>query len=165
MDINTVFLISISVLGIFVITIVITRLFGLRTFAKMSSFDFASTIAIGSILAFVIINKNQSVLEGAFVLLCIIAFQTLFSFLFRKMDWFKSFFSNKPQLLIEDGKIYYDNLRKCNIDVSDVMAKLREANVHKLSEVQAMVFESTGVHSSKTIKVDTMILRDVDKSS
>src|SRR5690554_7579255 len=35
---------ALSVFGIFFIVIIITRLFGLRTFAKMSSFDFASTI-------------------------------------------------------------------------------------------------------------------------
>ena len=41
----------VSLVVIFGIIILITRVSGLRTFAKMSSFDFASTIAIGSILA------------------------------------------------------------------------------------------------------------------
>ena len=42
---------ALSIIAIFTAIIVITRISGLRTFAKMSSFDFASTIAIGSVLA------------------------------------------------------------------------------------------------------------------
>ncbi len=167
MDLTTALLVIVSVFGIFLITIIITRVFGLRTFAKMSSFDFASTIAVGSILATIILNKDQSLLKGGLALLCIIGFQTLFSFLVRKNDWFKSLFTNKPKMLMLDGEILYDNLKKCNVDVSDLMAKLRESNVLKLSEVKAVVFESTGdisvLHSENDIKLDEILLRDVQE--
>ncbi|WP_150451527.1 DUF421 domain-containing protein [Arenibacter lacus] len=165
MNIDTAILVILSVFGIFTGIIIITRIFGLRTFAKMSSFDFASTIAVGSILAAIVINKDQGVLKGILALVCVFGFQTLFSFLVRKNDWFKKLFTNKPQMLMKDGEIYYDNLQKCNVGVSDLMAKLREANVHKFSEVQAVIFESTGdisvLHSSAMDEVDSMILEDV----
>lgn len=165
MDFNTVLLIIASVFAIFSVIMIITRIFGLRTFAKMSSFDFASTIAVGSILASIIINNDQSILKGSIALFCIIAFQTLFSYLVRKNSWFKKLFTNKPQLLMKDGEIFYENLKSCNIGVSDLMGKLREANVHKLSEVQAVVFESTGdisvLHSADIDEIDDIILRDV----
>ncbi|MDX1326090.1 MAG: DUF421 domain-containing protein, partial [Arenibacter sp.] len=145
--------------------IIVTRIFGLRTFAKMSSFDFASTIAVGSILAAIVINKDQGVLKGILALVCVIGFQTLFSFLVRKVDWFKKLFTNTPQLLMKDGEIFYDKLQKCNVGVSDLMAKLREANVHKMSEVQAVIFESTGdisvLHSKEREAVDPILLEDV----
>ena len=73
----------VSLVVIFGIIILITRVSGLRTFAKMSSFDFASTIAIGSILATVIMNTNQSLLKGGIALAGIIMFQTIFSFAIR----------------------------------------------------------------------------------
>ena len=131
----------------------------------MSSFDFASTIAVGSILAAIVINKDQGVLKGILALVCVIGFQTLFSFLVRKVDWFKKLFTNTPQLLMKDGEIFYDKLQKCNVGVSDLMAKLREANVHKMSEVQAVIFESTGdisvLHSKEREAVDPILLEDV----
>ena len=165
MNIETAVLVVLSVLGIFSAIMVISRIFGLRTFAKMSSFDFASTIAVGSILASIVINKDQGVLKGVFALFCVIGFQTLFTFLVRKNNVFKKLFTNKPQFLMRDGEILYDNLKSCNVGVSDLMAKLREANVHKLSEVQAVVFESTGdisvLHSSEMNEVEDIILSDV----
>lgn len=165
MSLENALLIVASVVAIFAITILITRVFGLRTFAKMSSFDFASTIAIGSILASIILNKDQSILKGALALISIIAFQALFSYLVRKNITFKKLFTNKPQYLMKDGQIFHDKLKQCNVDQSDLMAKLREANVHRLSDVKAVVFESTGdisvLHNSDDIEIDEVITEDV----
>lgn len=134
----------ITILIIFSVTIVITRISGLRTFAKMSSFDFASTIAIGSILASAILNTNQSILKAIVALSGIILFQFLFAFFNRKSDIFKKSATNSPLLLMKDGAIIYENIDKANVDISDLLAKLREANVMNFSEVSAVVFESTG---------------------
>ncbi|MGO1752616.1 MAG: DUF421 domain-containing protein [Psychroflexus sp.] len=165
MDLENALLVIASVIAIFTIIILITRVFGLRTFAKMSSFDFASTIAIGSILASIIINKDQSIMKGAIALISIIAFQALFAYLIRKNDTFKKLFTNKPQFLMKDGEIFHDKLKQCNVDQGDLMAKLREANVHRLTDVKAVVFESTGdisvLHNSDDIKIDEVITEDV----
>ena len=155
-----------SVLAIFSITIVITRIFGLRTFAKMSSFDFASTIAVGSILASIVMNKDQTVLAGALVLVTIIGFQTLFSLVVRKFEWFQNLATNKPQLLMINGEILHENLKRCNVGIDDLIAKLREANVHNFDEIQAVVFEATGdisvLHNKDDKPLQSDLLQDVD---
>lgn len=167
MDSKTALYLIFSVLGVFTIIITITRIFGLRTFAKMSSFDFASTIAIGSVLAAVILNKKQTLLEGGLVLVCIISFQSAFSFLVRKVTWFRAFFTNKPQLIMWEGEILHDVLKKCNVGENDLLAKLREANVHKLSDVKAVVLESTGdvsvLHNSG--EIEPYLLKDVEMNN
>ncbi|TXD81566.1 DUF421 domain-containing protein [Subsaximicrobium wynnwilliamsii] len=154
-----------SVIGIFTIIIVITRVFGLRTFAKMSSFDFASTIAIGSILASIILNKDYSLFKGTLALATIIAFQTLFSFLVRKVPSFKKLFTNKPQIIMWQGKILHDKLKACNVGEDDLIAKLREANVHDFKDVKAVIFESTGdvsvIHNAENRSISPDLLKDV----
>lgn len=156
-----------SVFGIFGIMILLTRIFGLRTFAKMSSIDFASTIAIGSILASVILNKNQNLTQGALALFCIISLQTLFSLLIRKSIFFKKFLTNQPQFLMLDGKIIDENLRKCNVNLDDLLGKLREANVHQMKNVKAVIFETTGdisvLHGSENTEINDIVLEDVEK--
>ncbi|WP_431136831.1 DUF421 domain-containing protein [Psychroserpens mesophilus] len=156
-----------TVVAIFSIIIFITRISGLRTFAKMSSFDFASTIAVGSILATIVLNPDQSILKGAIALAGIIFFQSIFSFLKRKWDWFNELFTNKPMMLMEDGRFLMNNLRKTNVDPKDVYAKLREANVKDKSEVFAVILESTGdisvIHESKYVGLSDDILTGVQK--
>ena len=158
-----------SILVIFTVMIIIVRVSGLRTFAKMSSFDFASTIAVGSILASVIINTEQSLFKGAVALAGIIAFQTLFALVVRKSDFFKNFATNNPLLLMQDGKIIYENLSKANVGKGDLIAKLREANVLDYSEVKAVVLESTGdmsvLHGDGDKKLHPDLLTDVRREA
>lgn len=155
-----------SVFGIFTIIIIITRVFGLRTFAKMSSFDFASTIAVGSILASIILNKDYSLLKGAVALTAVISFQTLFSFIVRKSTTFQSLFTNKPQIIMWQGKMLHDKMKRCNVGKDDLIAKLREANVHDFNEVKAAIFESTGdvsvIHNNANKELSQQLLKDVD---
>ena len=166
MSLESIIWLILSVLGIFLIIVAITRVFGLRTFAKMSSFDFASTIAVGSVLASVIMNSNYSLLKGAIVLISIIGFQTLFSYLVRKSEFIQNLFTNKPQLIMWNGKILEDKLKKCNIGKDDLIAKLREANVHDFNEVRAVIFESTGdvsvLHNKENKEVSHQLLTDVN---
>ncbi|MEZ7495972.1 DUF2391 family protein [Leeuwenhoekiella aequorea] len=155
----------ISILVIFSVIILITRISGLRTFAKMSSFDFASTIAIGSILASVVLNTNQSLLKGSIALGGIVLFQTFFSYVTRKSKKLDSLFTNSPVMLMYEGKILYENLDKTNVGEDDLIAKLREANALKFSEVRAVILESTGdmsvLHSSETTELDAKVLQGV----
>ena len=155
-----------SVLGIFTIIILITRVFGLRTFAKMSSFDFASTIAVGSVLASIILNSDYSLLKGAIVLTAIIGFQTLFSYLVRTNSFFQRWFTNKPQIIMWNGKILYKRLKACNVGEDDLIAKLREANVHDFKDVKAVILESTGdvsvIHNDADKSIEPRLLRDVN---
>lgn len=161
----TILKIFISLLAIFSIIIIITRISGLRTFAKMSSFDFASTIAIGSILASVVLNTNQSLLKGAVALGGIVAFQSFFALMVRKSDAFKKTCTNDPILLMDGNKILYENLEKTNVGEDDLIAKLREANVLHFDQVLAVILESTGdmsvLHSADKTELGDKILQGV----
>ena len=156
-----------SVLLIFSVMIFIVRISGLRTFAKMSSFDFASTIAVGSILASVVMGTDQSIVKGSLALATIIGFQTLFSFLKRRSDKLKEIISNSPMLIMDGDRILHDNLAKTNVSEEDLIAKLREANVRNFDEVLAVILESTGdvsvIHGDGDTEFDReSLLKGVD---
>ena len=51
---------------------------------------------------------------------------------------------NEPLLLMKGQTIYHENLKKARVTEDDLYGKLREANVLNLSQVRAVVFESTG---------------------
>ncbi|MDW5289651.1 DUF421 domain-containing protein [Formosa sp. PL04] len=135
----------------------------------MSSIDFASTIAVGSVLASIILNKDYSLLKGGIVLVSIIGLQTVFSLLVRKNDFFKKIFTNKPQIIMWNGKILHERLKRCNVGEDDLIAKLREANVHEFSEVKAVIFESTGdisvIHNDQEKGVEPRMFKDVNMQS
>ncbi|MGB7395128.1 MAG: YetF domain-containing protein [Pricia sp.] len=155
----------VAALCIYLYIMFITRVAGKRTFAKMTSFDFAVTIAMGSILADAV-NKPVANLMPAFISLALLAgLQVLFSKLLSSSDSIEKLATNTPILLMKDGEIFEDNLKKALVSRADLLGKLREANVLQMSEVKAVVFETTGdvsvLHTSDDTEIDEIIMEDV----
>ena len=163
-NLETLQFIFISTVGIYLTIILFTRIFGKRSFSKMSSFDFACTIAVGSILASTLLSKSVSLLEGVFGLLSIFLLQAITAYL-RRFSFFSTLVDNQPLFLMKGEEILHDNLKKANVTVSDLRSKLREANVIELSQVKAVIFEATGdisvLHSCENNNVDPWILEGV----
>lgn len=161
----TVVQMCIAAVCIYLYIMLITRIAGKRTFAKMTSFDFAVTIAMGSILADAV-NKPVSSLMPAFVSIALLAgLQVIFSKLLSSSNTIEKLATNTPILLMKDGKIFEENLKKALVSRADLMGKLREANVLQLSQVKAVVFETTGdvsvLHAKEEMVIDAVIMEDV----
>ena len=56
--------VTLSALGIYIGVIIATRLGGLRSFSKMSGFDFAMTVAVGSLIASTIVAPEPPLTQG-----------------------------------------------------------------------------------------------------
>jgi uncharacterized membrane protein YcaP (DUF421 family) len=135
--------IVLAAIGMYVAVIIFTKLAGLRSFSKMSSFDFAMTVAIGSLVATTVVAKNPPLLQGVVALAALYGLQKLVSNL-RRFDWVGNLVDNRPVLLMRHGKMFLDNMRSTGVTEEDLRSKLREANVLELSQVRAVVFETTG---------------------
>ncbi len=135
--------ILLTALGIYVAIILFTRIAGKRSFSKMSSFDFAMTVAVGSIIASTILSKSVSLVQGIVGLAAVYILQISAAFL-RRWPVVQKVIDNAPLLIMDRQTILYDNLKKARVTESDLRSKLREANVLDLSQVRAVVFESTG---------------------
>ncbi|WP_316015714.1 DUF421 domain-containing protein [Roseobacter sp. HKCCA0434] len=125
-------------------TILIVRIVGLRAFTKMSGFDFALTVATGSVLASALMSSDMSVWRGVGALAVIFAVQWLTARARANWEPVRQAIDNQPLLLMDGGTFLDDNLAASRVTRSDVIAKLREANVQHLGQVRAVVLESTG---------------------
>lgn len=167
-DLESLFAISVTALVIYIAVIVFTRIFGKRSFSKMSSFDFAMTVAVGSLIATTVLSKSVSLLEGVAGLFVVYLYQ-LTAALLRKWKPFRKAIDNEPLLLMDGPDILQDNLLKARVTEGDLRSKLREANVLDLSQVRAVVFETTGdiavLHSNdEDSKLSPWLLKDVMES-
>ncbi|MEM0517286.1 MULTISPECIES: DUF421 domain-containing protein [Aequorivita] len=159
--------IVLTTIGIYVAVILFTRLAGKRSFSKMSSFDFAMTVAIGSVIATTILSKSVSLLQGLVGLAAVYVLQITMAML-RRFNTVQKIIDNQPLLLMEGEQIFHDNLKKARVTESDLRAKLREANVLKLSQVRAVIFESTGdiavLHTKDdNVQVEDWLLKNVNR--
>mgnify|MGYP006272348511 FL=1 len=138
---------------IFLLIILITRIIGLRSFAKFTVYDFAITVAIGSIISS-ILTSSTTIAHGFIAIAALLTLTYLFSALQRKFSSLYSAITNKPVVLMEGRDIKQANLKSARIHEDQLIAKLREANVLNFDQVIAVVLETTGdisvLHRSST---------------
>lgn len=159
--------ISLNAIGIYAAIIIFTRLAGKRSFSKMSSFDFAMTVAIGSIIASTVLSRTVSLTTGILGLAFIYGLQ-IFVAILRNNKSVSRVVDNSPLMLMDGKEILTKNLLKAKVTEGDLRSKLREANVLNLSQVRAVVFEATGdisvLHSNEESEVlEDWLLKDVKR--
>lgn len=125
--------------------IIVVRVIGLRTFSKMTAFDFVVTVATGSLLAGACQSDNWPAFWQTLLAIgVLLGLQYLTARLRKSSKRFDRVVQNSPVLLMQDGVILYPALARTRVAEDDLIAKLREANVLDLSQVRAAVLETTG---------------------
>lgn len=158
----------ISTAGIYITLILFTRMAGVRSFSKLSSFDFAITVAIGSLIASTILADTPSLLLAVIALMALFLIQVLVAKLRRSSSFVRSLVNNKAVLLMKGECMLEENMKKAKITRADLLAKLRESNVLKLSQIYAVIMESTGDisvlhHDEENVDFDTELLDDLEE--
>ncbi|MDX1671681.1 MAG: DUF421 domain-containing protein [Balneolaceae bacterium] len=140
----------------------------MRSFSKLSSFDFAITVAIGSLIASTVIAENPPLLLAISALLALFVIQMFVATLRRSSSFIRTLVDNKAILLMKGERMLEKNMKKAKISRSDLLAKLREANVLELSQIHAVIMESTGDisvlhHDGENLDFDTELLDDLEE--
>ena len=124
--------------------IFIIRISGKRTLAKMNAFDFIVTIALGSCLASIALDKKIAIAEGVTVYATLIGLQFLITFLSVRYRGVKTFVSGQPILLLYDGKTLDRIMKKERITIDEIYLAARSNGAFTLDEIEVVVLETTG---------------------
>jgi len=156
--------IALSVIGFYFCLILFTRIVGLRSFSKLSSYDLAMTVGIGSILASTVLSKSTSLLQGVFAIGMLFTLQAVLSIIRRKFKPFKALIDNQPIILMANGAYLYDNLKEAKLSENDIKQILRKNGIKSKSEVFAVIMETTAdisVIKSSDISPDWSLFDDI----
>ena len=157
--------IALSAAGILVAVVALIRLNGLRSLSKMSSFDFAVTVAVGSMVASTLLSDSVSLLDGVVGVGALLLSQRLLARA-RVSAGASALVDNSPIILMVGERMVDEALARVRVTRDDLRGKLREANVIDLSEVHVVVFEATGdisvLHGSDGKALDARLLDGVE---
>ncbi len=153
-----------SVLGLAWI-ILLVNIVGLRSFSKMTSFDFVMTVAMGSLLATIAtVSEWTGFVQAMTAAVALFIAQYIIARIRKSSDKFESFIQNQPLLLMRNGEFIDEALEKSRVAKDDLIAKMRESNVLHMSEVRAAVLEATGdVSVLHGESMDEFLLSDVNR--
>ncbi len=130
--------------GAYVALVILLRVTGKRTLSKMNAFDFVVTVALGSILATVLLSKDVALAEGvlAFVLLALLQYGV--TWLSVRSKWFCSWIKSNPQTLLRDGVFLAGPMREERVTHDEIMAAIRQAGQDDPARVGLVTLETDG---------------------
>lgn len=124
--------------------VVAVRLSGKRTLSKLNAFDLVVTVALGSTLASMLLSPSTALAQGVAAFATLIGLQTLVAWLSSRSERVDSLVKSTPTLLLYQGRILDDALRAERVTEEEVRTAIREAGLSRVSEVEAVVLESSG---------------------
>jgi uncharacterized membrane protein YcaP (DUF421 family) len=147
----------------YVTLVVVLRTSGKRTLAKLNAFDLVVTVALGSTLATIFLDKGVSWAEGAVALGMLALLQFVVAGATSRAGG-RSVVTATPTLLVRDGRLLEDRMRQQRMTTAEVRQAVRSSGVGDLALVAAAVLESDGTVSVVTRQQagDLSTLRDVD---
>jgi len=127
--------------------VILLRISGKRTLSKMNAFDFIVTVALGSSLATVALSRSVPLLDGVLAFIIFISLQYALTWLSVRFKAVKKIITNEPVLLLYQGKMLHDVMRRERITEEEICVAARESGTTDLQDIHAVVLETTGTIS------------------
>ncbi|WHX51169.1 DUF421 domain-containing protein [Paenibacillus woosongensis] len=131
-------LVSIAVLFL------LTKLLGKRQISQLSLFEYITGITIGDLAAYISVNHQEDWYIGITALVVWVLVSLGIEFLQIKSKKARNIIDNSSTVLIKDGKILEDNLKKEKLTNEELLEQLRKKNIFKAAEVEFAVIEPSG---------------------
>lgn len=126
------------------ILFLITKVVGKKQISQLTFFEYVAGITIGSIAGEAVTGLEKSWLQGAFCIL-IFGFVTFLTDYFSlKSKKFRDIVEGSGTVIIKEGKLLEDNLKKEKYTIDNLLTLLRQKDVFNVADVEFAVLEPQG---------------------
>lgn len=132
-----------TTVGSFAVLFLSAKLIGHKQIAQLDFFDYITGITIGSIAAEMATELEEPwkpmiamVLYGGITL--------ALSLISSRFPRSRTYLNGTPTILMDHGKLYYENLKKARLDLSEFLVLCRQQGYFDLTTIQTAIFEYNG---------------------
>ena len=129
--------------GVFWCAVLVAKLIGHKQISQLDFFDYITGITIGSIAA-EMATELEKPWKPLVAMLIYGGVTLLLSVITNKFPRSRKYLNGTPTILMDHGKLYYENLKKAKLDLSEFMVMCREQGYFDLTSIQTAVFEYNG---------------------
>ena len=122
---------------------VIAKIMGHKQMSQLDFFDYISGITIGSIAA-ELATELEEPLKPLIAIAVYGAVAVLLSKITSLFPKTRKFVNGTPTILLNNGKLYRENMKKAKLDLSEFMVMCRQQGYFNLNDIQTAVFEFNG---------------------
>ncbi|MCF7701881.1 DUF421 domain-containing protein [Loktanella sp. M215] len=127
--------------------LIMLRISGKRTLAKLNAFDLIVTVALGSTLASILLSESVALAEGLLALAVLIGLQWIVAWSSVRSSTVAELVRSDATLLVRDGAICRGALHRERITEVELMTVIRQSAASAIENASAVILETDGSFS------------------
>ncbi len=132
-------------LGCYLLLLLVVRLSGKRGLSQVTIFDFILLLLISQAVGQALIGNDSSLTTAAIITITLVVVNRVNDWAAHRWADASHVLEDAPLVLIEDGHIHDDRLRKMKIRLDDILENGRiEEGLERLDQIKHAVLERSG---------------------
>lgn len=129
---------------LYLVLILAVRMMGKRQIGEMEASEFVVTMLVANLAAIPMQDGAIPLYSGVVPILTVLGMELVLSGLILHSVTIRRFLCGKPVILIDNGKILTENLRRTRVTLDELTGHLREKDVLDIRKVQFAILETDG---------------------
>ena len=129
---------------LYLILIFVIRMMGKRQIGEMEPSEFVVTMLIADLASVPMQDNAISLFSGLIPILAVLALELMLAVASMRLISVRRLLCGKPVILIENGALVQENLRRTRINLDELTGQLREQGIMDLSTVKYAILETNG---------------------
>ena len=141
---NEIFIVVLRTILTYFIILVIFRFMGKREIGELSVFDLVVNIMIAEIAVMAIDETTIELMKSIVPIIMLMLIQISMARLSLKSKKFRDLVDGSPSIIINQGQIDENVMRKQRYNFDDLLQQLREKDVRNIADVEFAILEPSG---------------------
>ncbi|PVY40189.1 DUF421 domain-containing protein [Pontibacter virosus] len=130
---------------LYVFLMIIFRVSGKRTLYEATVFDFVLLLIIAETAEQALVGEDQSMTNSFVLIVTLLLADISLSLLKQKFNYFGKVLDGVPVIILDDGKLLHDRLKKVRVDEADIMESARALQgLQRLDQIKYAILEKDG---------------------
>ncbi len=131
--------------AVYFFLLIVFRIAGKRTLASFTPFDFVLLLIISETIQQAMVDTDNSWTNAAVLVLTLVGISIALSLIKEKAPRFERLIDGSPVLVIQDGRMHEDRMRRMRIDEADIIGAARlQEGLERIDQIKHAVVETGG---------------------
>lgn len=131
--------------ALYLIVWLVMRITGKRTLAQVTIFDFVLLLFVSQAGQQALMGDDLSLVNALLIIVTLVGIHLLFTAANYRWSAFDKFANDVPLVLMDDGEVIHDRLRKSRVSEDDILEQARiNHGLERMDQIKYAVLERTG---------------------
>ncbi|XOQ44641.1 MAG: DUF421 domain-containing protein [Clostridium sp.] len=134
----------IRTLLLYAVVILAVRLMGKRQISELQTSELVVMLLISDIASIPMQDSGQPLVSGLIPIAALVMFEIVISVLMLKSTKFRKLICGRPIIVINNGVVQQNEMRRLRMSTEDLCEQLRQKNVFSIQDVAYAIVETNG---------------------